>query len=51
MTFGSGASGCLGHGNHKDISQVCSYTKSVANKTPFHFCNQYSRHTIILFAV
>jgi len=23
MTFGSGACGCLGHGNSNDVSQVC----------------------------
>jgi len=23
MTFGSGAYGCLGHGNCNDVSQVC----------------------------
>jgi len=22
MTFGSGANGCLGHGNHNDVAQV-----------------------------
>ena len=22
MTFGSGANGCLGHGNYNDVSQV-----------------------------
>ena len=28
MTFGSGACGCLGHGNYDDVSQVCSEKKN-----------------------
>lgn len=27
MTFGSGANGCLGHGNHNDVAQVSLYVK------------------------
>jgi len=25
MTFGSGANGCLGHGNYHDVTQVKNY--------------------------